>query len=252
MGYNETNINKLNHFVIKIAGLNIEIETVSPSTYAYCIHYLSNEQPDLKVKVTKEDIQHEISTAKRISSVVNEPYLETIAVYRKVVNVLSDFNIFLMHGAVVAINNDAFLFTAPSGTGKTTHVKLWLKNSEEAFIVNGDKPLIKITENEVLACGSPWNGKERLGVEKTVPLKAIIFLERSDYNQMKEISYLKAYPYLIQSTHLSSNSAIAKKELELVARLNGRVSFWHFDCNNFKEDCFDVAFQSLVKNRNKS
>lgn len=64
-----------------------------------------------------------------------------------------------MHGTVVDHNGQAYMFTAPSGTGKTTHAKLWLDNLPDAFIVNGDKPFIIAGDEQPKACGTPWAGK---------------------------------------------------------------------------------------------
>lgn len=238
----------MNHFVIKTAGLNIGINALSPSTYGYCLSYLSDEEPDFCIDVTREDVELEkIDRASNMKE-ANDPYSETIAAYRKIVDKIIDYDVFLMHGAVVATGSIAYMFSASSGTGKTTHIKQWLRNLDEAYVVNGDKPLIKVTEKEIYACGTPWCGKERLGRNVMVPLRGIIQLNRNEKNSIRQVSFSEIYPFLLQQTHIPGDSINARKTLGLLARLYEKVSFWVFDCNNFAEDCFETAYNALIGN----
>ena len=77
------------------------------------------------------------------------------------------------------MDGQAVLFTAKSGTGKSTHTKLWRDLfGERAVMVNDDKPLLRILKDGVLVCGTPWDGKHRLSTNCALPLKAICILER--------------------------------------------------------------------------
>ena len=237
------------HFVVKIAGLNIEINTLSPGTLGYCIDYLSAEKPNICICVTEQDLKSEIDNKKSHKRYINEPYLETIAVYRKIVESVLEFDIMLFHGAVIAINNQAIMFSGASGVGKTTHIVKWLKEIDCAYVINGDKPLVKITDKDAIACGTPWSGKERFNTNTMVPLKDIVFLERNNENQIIKMSFADAYPYIIKQTYLPNDVKKAKKTLSLISGLNQKVSFWLFKCNNLKEDCFSVAYNSLILNK---
>ena len=235
-----------NTFTINMAGFYIKIKSISPRTCILCMNYLCDEDviPDIQVEITEDDILLECSgkignSSKLISA-------ENFAVYRKIVESLLDYSFLLMHGAVVAVGNSAYMFSAPSGTGKTTHIRKWLHNIEDSIVVNGDKPLIKIEEKEIIACGTPWAGYEHMNTNVMVPLKAIAFLERSENNDMQELSFSQAYPYLIQQTHIPSDPQKARKTLELLSQLCGKLKFYKFRCNNFKNDCFEVAYNTLV------
>lgn len=234
------------NFVVEFAGLTIEVETVSPSACILCYDYLSNGKPDFKVSINEEDIRYEQLENAKCGRNNTDVYSQTIAVYRKIVEKTLEYDMILLHGAVIAVGGEAYLFTAPSGVGKTTHIKQWLANLSEAFVVNGDKPLIKITDMNAIACGTPWCGNEHLGTNTMVPLKAIVILERSEDNSMEEISFLQAYKYLIQETYLPEDISKAKTTLKLLKKLEGKVSFWYFRCNNFKDDCFKTAYDTLV------
>ena len=235
-----------NEFAIKLAGVNIQVNTISPRTCILCRHYLTEEKTDITITVTEEEVEHEY----RMN---NNPerkaiFLETIVAYRKIVESLLPYHVFLMHGAVIARNNEAYMFTAPSGTGKTTHIRQWLKKAEGTFVVNGDKPLIKVENGIVYACGSPWSGNEHMNTNTMVPLKAIVFLERNEDNHIREVSFAEAYTDLLRQTHLPKNPEKAKETLNLLAQLSGKVKLYRFQCNNFKEDSFETTYNTLVNN----
>ena len=95
---------------------------------------------------------------------------------------LIDFDVLLFHGSVVAVDGQAFLFTAKSGTGKTTHTRLWLKQIPGCHVLNGDKPLLLFRNDGIYACGTPWQGKENYGTNEILPLKSICLFNRDIKN----------------------------------------------------------------------
>ncbi len=129
--------------------------------------------------------------------------------------------------------------------GKLHILKKWLENLNDAFVVNGDKPLVKITETETLACGTPWCGKESLGRNVMVPLKAIVIMERGDNNHIREIPFMEAFAFLLRQTYHPRDTEKMKKTLSLFSQLKGKVRVFHFIFNNMKEDTFNVAYKAL-------
>lgn len=261
---------KQQRFTIKLSDVNIEIITFKSQNCQFYRDYITKDPPSVYISVNEKDIEAESrkrdltfslnSPATRVKDIVmengnlhieimNEAALEIIASFRKIVNAVLPYNLFLMHGAVISHNGASYMFTAPSGIGKTTHVKLWLENLTASSVINGDKPLIKLTDTEALACGTPWCGKERMGMNTIVPLKAIILMERSENNRIEEISFGQAYPFLLQQTYMPEDPEKAKKTLELLSKLSGRVRIYRFHFNNMKDDCFEVAYKALVQDR---
>lgn len=100
---------------------------------------------------------------------------------------LIDYGAFLMHGVAVAYDNRAYIFSAKSGTEKSTHALQWIKHLPEALIINGDKPIIATNTDgrPTMACGSPWGGKENYYTNTMVPLKSIVMMERAEENQIE-------------------------------------------------------------------
>ena len=230
-------------FTVGFAGVVIEIDTVSSCVCVLCRDYLLEGNPDIKVKITKVDIENEL----KLSPIRKKDYVsaELAAAYRKIVEAALDYNFLLMHGAAIADGEESFVFSAPSGTGKTTHIKLWLQKSKNAMVINGDKPLIRVLDNSVVVCGTPWSGSEHMNTNIVKPLKSIVFMERGDDNFIEEISFSQAYLRLLEQTYMPREEVKARKMLSLLLSLNGKLSFYRFRFNNYKEDCFDVAYNTL-------
>lgn len=238
-------------FKVKMAGHIAQIETQHVHPQVICAPFFTEESPEFIICTTQEDIDQE---RKRYEAVNGECCLwdgamETIALHEKLSKKLIDYEVLMMHGAAIAYRGCTFIFSARCGIGKSTHVLKWMEKLADAFIVNGDKPFILTKDDGTppLACGSPWAGKENLYNNTMVPLKSIILMERAEDNNIEQISFAQAFPTLLQQTYRPDDEEKMRKTLKLMQRLNPAVSFWRFQCNNFKDDCFDVAYNALVK-----
>lgn len=159
-------------------------------------------------------------------------YLETLAVYRRIADKMLDFDTILFHGSVIAVDGIGYLFTAKSGTGKSTHTRLWRKYfGERAVMINDDKPLIHITEKGAVVYGTPWDGKHRLSTNISVPLKAICILKRSADNHVEEITAKQAYNVLVQQVYKPKDPQKLMKTLHLIDGLTGKVKLYRLGCN---------------------
>ena len=244
-------VNKMD-FSIRVANRHILIHSVYQNIYKFCEPYRIKEStmPDMEIRTNEEMIHAE---AEKIRSspghAIDLSGVERMVVLRLITEEMLSFETLLMHGAVVAVGNEAYMFTANSGTGKTTHIQNWLDKSNNAYVVNGDKPFVIVPrENEFpMVCGSPWAGKENLQTNAIVPLKAIVLLERASENHIDRISFVQAFPFLLQQVYHPSSKEKMSKTLQLMQRLYPTTSYWRFQCNNFKEDCFEVAYSALVK-----
>lgn len=228
-------------FNIKIAGLVARITSkYRPSDHLFA-EFRTDEHADFEIPLTDEDIiLQERSNEGKV-------YIEASRALKIFSDALLDYDVLLLHGAAVALNNSCYVFTAPSGTGKTTHINKWLENNHSAYVINGDKPFLRFCEDgAVLACGSPWAGKENMYCNTTVPLKSIILLERAEDNQIEPISFSQAFPFLLKQVYRPDDVMKMRKTLQLMQRLASSVTFFRFYCNNFKDDCFDMAYRALV------
>ena len=224
-------------FSVCLAGKNIAVTSIFDEVYDLCRDYWTDASPDMTVTVTNEDIAYEKIINIRESQlegiqIVDYPdsYLETLAVYRKIATKMLEFDTFLMHGAVVAVGDKAWLFTAPSGTGKTTHINLWLKNIQGSYVVNGDKPLIHIGD-ECTVYGTPWAGKEGMNRNMGVKLCGIVCLNRGKDNRIEKVSLSQLLPVLIQQSYRPDDKAGLEKTLALLSRLGKKIPMYQLYCN---------------------
>ncbi len=161
----------------------------------------------------------------------SDNYLEMLAVYRKIAEKLPIYDTFLFHGSAIAVDGQSYVFTAKSGTGKSTHARLWRELLGDcAVMVNDDKPLLKVQpDNTVTVYGTPWDGKHHLSRNIAVPVRAICLLERSPDNHIREISKAEAMPMLLQQAYRPADPAALAKTLALIDRLN--VKLYRLCCN---------------------
>lgn len=237
-------------FSVCLAGKNIAVTSIFDEVYDLCRDYWTDASPDMTVKVTNEDIAYEKIINIRESQlegiqIVDYPdsYLETLAVYRKIATKMLEFDTFLMHGAVVAVGDKAWLFTAPSGTGKTTHINLWLKNIQGSYVVNGDKPLIHIGD-ECTVYGTPWAGKEGMNRNMGVKLCGIVCLNRGKDNRIEKVSLSQLLPVLIQQSYRPKEKAGLEKTLVLLSRLGRKIPMYQLYCN-MNDEAALTAYNAL-------
>lgn len=158
---------------------------------------------------------------------------------------LSDFDGFMLHSSAVAVDGKAYLFSAPSGTGKSTHTEQWLKLfGERAEILNDDKPAIRFFDGKPYACGTPWSGKSDLNVNKIVPLQGICVLERSEENFIEPMDSGKALFFLMNQTLRSNKAENMDKLLNMLDMTFAQVKIWHMGCN-ISVEAAEVAYKAM-------
>ena len=170
-----------------------------------------------------------------------------------------DYNAMMLHASAVAVDNNAYLFSAPSGTGKSTHTKLRLdKFGDRAFILNDDKPVIRIMDDGIFAYGTPWCGSTDIGRNAKVPLKAICFLERADTNWIKQMSLSDGMPIIMNMfyqtfrqldrydcmTPISKENA--SKYLDIIIKIISKIPIFQMGCTP-EAEAADVAYNAMSK-----
>jgi hypothetical protein len=243
------------NFTIELAGHRVAVNAQYLSTPNFCRDYLTEGKPDVSVTVSRDDIASELEKIERDGDIIkripprtySDAYLEVEAVNRKIAEKLVDFNIQLFHGSAIAVDGQCYIFTAKSGTGKSTHTRLWRELlGDRALMVNDDKPLLQVTDHGVIVHGTPWNGKHNLGSNVSVPLKAICILERDETNHISQITAKEALPMLLQQCYRSSDPEKLLKTLSLVDDLLHQVELYRLGCNMEPEAAL-VAYRGMNK-----
>ena len=236
----------------KIADRVVEINSIYDEVHEYCADYQTDEPADYCLITTNADIDFEREKSAREDEFEGRPirhfsdgYLEELAVYRKIAVKMIDYDTVLFHGSVVSVDGQGYLFTAKSGTGKSTHTRLWREYfGERAVMVNDDKPLLHITDSGVLAYGTPYNGKHRIGSNISVSLKAICILTRAADNHIEPITREQAYMMLLQQVYRPADSDKMMTTLSLIDRLADMVNLYQLGCN-MNISAAKVAFEGM-------
>ena len=277
-------------FSIQLAENRILVDALFDSTKEFCKEYLCGEvvggnavaeageyrksEPDITVAITPQDIEYEKQKSAEEDAAMGIPtrpfkdeYLETLAVYRKICDQIPERDTFLFHCSAVAVDGKAYLFTAPSGTGKSTHARLWREVfGDRAVMINDDKPLLKVvrcaTEScngtpvegstcdsatntaTVLVYGTPWDGKHRLSTNTVAPVAGICLLERGEENCVERIAKEEAFPRLLQQTYRPQSPVALMKTMELLDAVASNVPLYRLRCN-MESEAAHVAFEGM-------
>lgn len=237
---------------ISLADIKIEVEHNFESLDSSKNFFLPENEPcDFKISVDKSDIETEnekmreemLREGKKYYP-ASEKSLESTAIYRKIAQKLPEKGAIVFHGSAVAVGNKAFIFSAKSGTGKTTHTNLWLNNIEGSYMVDGDKPIIRVFPDGVKVCGTLWNGKEKLGTNKIVPLKAICKISRGEKNSIEKVSFKEMLAHLIEQTYRSPDGEVLLKTLNVLKEVGEKVNFYSLSCN-MEDEAALLSFREM-------
>ncbi len=233
-------------FVAEIAGVPIEIRARFTVNKAFFSDWFSKKEPELVIEPEWEDLERiRVSFEQAAAAEGRKPaeyrhwFLENNAIHDLIADGLVSKNVLLMHGSALSLDGQAYLFTAPSGTGKSTHTRLW----REAFgsrvtMINDDKPMLRVEEDRVVCYGTPWNGKHHLGVNVSAPLSAIVAIERAEENRIAPIGPSEAFPILLRQVYSPRSAELMRRTLGLEQRILQLVRFFRLGCNMEKEAAF--------------
>lgn len=160
---------------------------------------------------------------------------------------LLKFDGMLLHASAVVVDGWAYLFSAPCGTGKSTHTKLWLKAfGDRAYILNDDKPALRCEEGRWFAYGTPWSGKHDISANLRVPVAGICFLHQAKENTIAPFSGPRAIFSLLEQTARPAGAEARGQLLSLLDRLLGQIPVWQMGCNMETEAAM-VSYQAMRK-----
>lgn len=225
--------------VYKFANHCICIESVYEQVQLLCADYRSSDPAEATITISTADIEFERKAA--LAEQVKEgfpvtefapSYLETTAVYRQLANLMLQWDVLLFHGSAVAVDDKCYLFTAKSGTGKSTHTRLWSETfGDRAYMVNDDKPLLYISKKGVHLFGTPWDGKHHLSRNTSCPLQALCFLVRGEENHIEKVNPSDMVKRLLAQSFIPKDFQLRLKSLALLDRLCKQVPFYELHCN---------------------
>ncbi len=140
-----------------------------------------------------------------------------------------------LHSSSLSYKNNGVMFSADSGTGKSTHTRLWQKVFDDVTIVNDDMPVIKKVDDVWYLFGCPWSGKSEINANVSVPLKALVFLERGKVNEIERIYAPDSVLRIIKQTFLPAYKELAQKVMSNISKLVEDVPIYRLRCTISEE-----------------
>ncbi|MBQ7315508.1 MAG: hypothetical protein IJW90_00205 [Clostridia bacterium] len=234
---------------IQMAGFRIVMEANYDYVRHQCAPYLKEfplEDADFYVSASPKEVAKEISVGEKDGLRVSEGYAESICLYRALCTRLPEKDAMLMHAAVISDGKYAYAFTAPSGTGKSTHIRLWRQAfGEDIFVINGDKPILRLMDGVWWVYGTPWCGKEGWQTNIGMPLTAICLLSRGEENRITDLSPTDAVLGLMHQILLSNSPDMARAQMQLLNSLVTKVPLYALSCT-VSEEAAHVARAAMT------
>lgn len=136
-----------------------------------------------------------------------------------------------LHSSAVVVDDKAYLFSAPCGTGKSTHTGKWLELfGDRAYILNDDKPAIRIFNDGIYAYGTPWSGKNDISVNKKVPVQGICFLYRDTVNTVTKITGTEVLINMLTGCLKRLDRKHTSLQLDVVNKIIEQVPIYKMGC----------------------
>ncbi len=206
--------------------------------------YDGSRPVEIKLNVTDEALQNLIF---RMDTGIEAGRAEELAYSEKFNRAVISRNAMVLHSSALVYDGRAYLFSAESGVGKSTHTRLWQQAfGDKVDIINDDKPVIRMENDSCTVYGTPFDGGSGIAQNKSAPLKAIIFIERGEENSIRKADVREAVPKLYQSTVHYLNKQDASAMLANFDRLLGFCDFYILTCNTDISAAY-TAFDALIK-----
>ena len=221
-------------FQIEVADLMIRIENRFDYVRELCNEYITVKQcsADIAISVSAQEIRQE--TEKTSDSFISDEQAESVIIYEKISNALPAFDAFVMHSSVVEVDGKAYCFAGGCGVGKSTHTRYWKEVlGDRVTIINGDKPIYRFQNGQLLAYGTPWCGKENWQKNTSAPLAAVCLLEQGMENRVFPVEPFAVLGELSRNFHLpGANQVNIAQLMELIDRMVTLIPVYRLRCKN--------------------
>ena len=233
--------------VYKIAGLNVGYEPKYDMLRKRSEKYICDEKADFNIGVTDNLMEQQLN----LYSGVSEAELEYLWMGTAFNVKLLEYNGMFLHSSTVVVDGMAYSFSAPCGTGKSTHTALWLKLlGERAFILNDDKAAYRFIDGKYYAFGTPFSGKHDINENTSAELGGICFIEQAKENSIVRLNIDDVVKLLFSQTLRPSNPARTIMLCDFMDELIKNVPVYKLRCN-MNVEAAEVAFNAMRKNNQR-
>lgn len=223
-----------------IVDLNIRFPRLKRQSEAY--RYAGELPANITTRLTEEFFEQTLLANPHL----DYESIEYIWMGSEFYKALLHFNGMLLHSSCVVYEDKAYLFSAPCGTGKSTHTQIWLKRFPGAYILNDDKPAIRVTDDGVYAFGTPFSGKTDLNVNKGVPIQGICILGRDTYNHIEPADKEDALFNIMNQTVRPPEEDVMLKMLDTLDKVVSSVPIYRLYCN-MELEAAEIAYNGMNK-----
>lgn len=221
----------------KIAGLTVLLDSFGRTVEQAKPYLCDSDDPEIVIRskpVTNPRYAH-------LSESDREYLASGSSFYRQ----LLQFDGMMLHASAVVVDGRAYLFSANSGTGKSTHTQLWLKHfGDRAYILNDDKPALRLHDGVWYAYGTPWSGKHDISVNIGVPVAGIALVERSEENTIAPFDGTEAILAVLRQVNRPKDTVFRKQLLKLLDKLISEIPVWRLQCN-MEPEAAQVAYRAM-------
>lgn len=239
-------------FTVRMASVTMNIVTSHPKIRPLFRDYIISPEEgdaDFTVEAAEENIEIHWREYQRMYG-PRPPQTRYLAEFLElqalVTEQLNKKDIYLMHGSVLSLDGQGYLFTAPSGTGKSTHSRLWREYfGGRVCMVNDDKPFVCIRDQEMIAYGTPWNGKHNLSTNISVPVRGICYLRQAKENHIHRLSRWEGMQHLYAQLYRARGKEQMQKSLDFIDRILEIVPIYELSCN-MEPEAVEVAYRGMT------
>ena len=210
--------------IYEIAGLKVEMNPKYGRLTKQSASYQSSGEPVMEVKTDPFDEARVVMD--RPSAGEREYICCSAAFCRNIVQ----YGRFFLHASAVVYEGEAYLFSAPAGTGKSTHTAFWRELFPRSYILNDDKPVICPEKGQIIVWGTPFAGKTNLQVNKCVPLKGICFLKQGNENQIQQVTEDQALALILNNTWRPKSDVEMNRLLDMMEQVVSQVNVYEMSC----------------------
>lgn len=229
----------------KIADLIVEYQAKFDITNKRSEKYRYNENKNdrnFKIIASDESIKKEMEEDELLTPELAEYMIIGTNFYKGLLN----YKGCLLHSSAVVIDNEAYLFSADCGVGKSTHTSLWLKylSKKNPYILNDDKPAIRIMDDGIYVYGTPFSGKHDISQNTKAKLKGICFIERGNKNSIKRLQPKEAVTLFFEQTVRKLTKEQMLKLLDIMDIILKEIPIYKLYCD-MSEEAVQLSYKTM-------
>lgn len=216
--------------IYNIAGLNVKMDCESKLCLTRGKQYEveGDVTPDIIINRDEERIKRNAEQYPQMTLDEWEYMIFGSGFYNNIIN----FDGMMLHASAVVVDGKAYLFSAPCGTGKSTHTSLWLKLfGDRAYIINDDKPAIRMVDGEFYVYGTPFSGKHDISRNTRVKLGGLCFISQAEENKISVMDSKDVIVNILEQTIRRLSMENMDKMLTVVDKMLSKITVYSLKCN---------------------